>query len=504
MNVASILAGHARHHGDRCAVVCAGQRVGWRDLDARVNRAARVLAGIGVGRGDAVAFVLPNGLELLTLYWACARLGAVAVPLSPMLRETGLASLLADSGAVCVVAHSELLDTLEPVRTLLDTISSGGWLTLAATPRPGWRDFAGLCAAASAAPLAEAELPAGHPCHIIYSSGTTGLPKGIVLSHDVRAWYGALFSGSFRLTRKSVVLQTGSLVFNGALLMMFACFHAGATLVLEPRFEPAAFLERAETEAATHCMLVPAQTVALLRDPGFAPDRLDALEVLLSLGAPMLREHKDELARLLPGRYHELYGLTEGFVTILDRDDFARKPDSVGVPPPLFELRIVDDQGREVPVGTVGEIVGRGPILMQGYHRRPEQTAEAIRDGWLHSGDLGRVDADGFLYLVDRKKDLIVSAGVNVYPRDIEEVLATHPAVREVAVFGVPDARRGETPVAAVLLRKGVTVSGAELAAWLNARVAAAYQRVREVRVLEDLPRSSAGKTLKRELKARW
>jgi long-chain acyl-CoA synthetase len=504
MNLATILAGHARHHGERCAVVCAGQRLSWRDLDARVNRAARVLAGVGVRKGDAVAFVLPNGLELLTLYWACARLGAVAVPLSPMLREAGLASLLADSGAVSVVAHAGLLDALDAVRTQMEAIPPESWLSVAATPRPGWRDFTALCAAAAEVPLTEADLSPDHAFNIIYSSGTTGLPKGIVLSHEVRAWYGALFSASFRLTPRSVVLQTGSLVFNGALLMMFACFHAGATLVLEPRFEAAAFLDRAEAERATHCMLVPAQTIAVLRDPGFAPDRLASLEMLLSLGAPMLKEHKDELSRLLPGRYHELYGLTEGFVTILDRDDFARKSDSVGVPPPLFEMRIVDEQGREVAPGEVGEIVGRGPILMQGYHRRPQQTAEAIRDGWLHTGDLGRVDADGFLYLVDRKKDLIISAGVNVYPRDIEEVLATHPAVREVAVFGVPDAKRGETPVAAVLLRAGAAATGAELAAWLNARVAAGYQRVREVRVLEDFPRSSAGKTLKRELRARW
>ena len=188
-------------------------------------------------------------------------------------------------------------------------------------------------------------------------------------------------------------------------------------------------------------------------------------------------------------------------MTILDKRDLARKLDSVGVPPPLMELRILDEHGRDLPPGQVGEIVGRGPLMMPGYYKRPDLTAQAIVDGWLHSGDLGYVDEEGFLYLVDRQKDLIISGGVNVYPRDIEEVAVQHPAVREVAVFGIPDEKWGEVPVAAVILQRPGSLAAEELRAWINGRVAARYQQVREVILLDDFPRSSAGKTLKRTLR---
>jgi acyl-CoA synthetase (AMP-forming)/AMP-acid ligase II len=205
---------------------------------------------------------------------------------------------------------------------------------------------------------------------------------------------------------------------------------------------------------------------------------------------------------VLPRRFYELYGLTEGFVTILDRDDAERKAGSVGVPPPFYEMRIVGEDGREAPQGTVGEIAGRGPITMPGYYHRAEQTAEVLRDGWLVTGDLGYVDDEGFLYLVDRKKDMIDSGGVKVYPKDVEEIAARHPAILEVAVFGIPHDKWGETPCAAVVLHERDSASADELKAWINARVAAKYQRLDRVIVLDEFPRNAAGKTLKRELRA--
>ncbi|HQO30490.1 MAG TPA: AMP-binding protein, partial [Accumulibacter sp.] len=233
----------------------------------------------------------------------------------------------------------------------------------------------------------------------------------------------------------------------------------------------------------------------------FSPEKLASLEMILSLGAPLYQEHKDQLNRLLPNRFYELYGLTEGFWTILDKTQSQRKAGSVGSPPYFYEMRIVGEDGVDLPTGEVGEIVGRGPSLMSGYYGRPDLTVQALRDGWLFTGDLGYVDEEGYLYLVDRKKDMIDSGGVKIYPRDIEEVAAHHPAILEVAVFGVEHEKWGETPVAAVLLQRGATATAEELREWINARVGARFQRLHEVVILKEFPRNAAGKTLKRTMR---
>jgi acyl-CoA synthetase (AMP-forming)/AMP-acid ligase II len=226
--------------------------------------------------------------------------------------------------------------------------------------------------------------------------------------------------------------------------------------------------------------------------------------MILTLGAPQYREHKERLNRLLPGRFYELYCLAEGFVTVLDKHDYPRKPASVGSPLPFFEMKIADPNGNELPTGEIGEICGRGPILMPGYYKRPDLTRTAIRGGWLHSGDLGYVDEDGFLYLVDRVEEMILSDGVNVYPREIEEVVIQHPAVREASVFGVPDDKWGETPVAALVLKRPGSVGAGALKQWINERVSAKFQRVSAVMILEDFPRNAAGKILKREMRVQY
>ena len=503
LNLGMLLERNARYQGEKTALVYESRRLTFRQMRERVHRAANALAAAGLRKGDRVASFLPNSLEILDLYWAAASTGAVMVPLSTLLRGPGLASLLADSGARALVAAPALAETVESIGSGLAIPPGSRFLTGGAT-RPGWMSWDAAVAAAGDAEPPDAGIRPDDPYNIIYSSGTTGLPKGIVLSHRTRIAYATLFASSWRMTPESVVLHAGALVFNGAFLTLLPALFLGATFVLLKQFDPGRFVEVVAKEKVTHVFLVPSQLIALLATPGFDEETVGSLEMVGSVGAPLHGEHKEELARRLPGRFTELYGLTEGFMTILDRDAPPEKLHTVGAPPPFFEMRIVTADGRDAAVGEVGEIAGRSPLLMDGYWNRPRQTAEAVRDGWLYSGDLGSVDADGYLTLADRMKDMIISGGINVFPRDIEEVAARHEAVREVAVFGVPHEKWGEAPVAAIVLARPGAISADELRTWINERVPAAYQKVHEVVFHDDFPRSAAGKTLKREMRDKY
>ena len=503
MQIGTLLSRHARYRPDHLAVLFEQHRLTFRQFNARVNRLAHALLAAGLAKGDKVATILPNCLEQLDVYWATAKIGLVVVPMSPLLQEAGLASLLANSDSALVLSTATLAPVLDQVRSRLPGIRDDRWI-LVDGARPGYRRYSDLVAAVSESEPPDAQLVGSDPYNIIYSSGTTGEPKGIVHTHDVRAGYCTLFASAFRMTPESVCLHAGSIVFNGAFLDLMPWMYLGGTYILHPAFDAGRVIEEVERSRATHMVMVPSQIIALLNHPAFAPGKLASLEMIQSVGAPLHLEHKHRLNEALPGRFYELYGLTEGFMTVLDRNDAVRKAGSVGAPIGFYEMRILDDEGREVPTGQIGEICGRGPLMMSGYYRRPDLTAQAIVDGWLHSGDLGYVDEDGYLYLVDRKKDMIISGGVNVYPRDIEEVAARHPAVREVTVFGVEDARWGETPVAAVILRPEVQAAAGDLAAWINARVGAKFQRVADVLILEEFPRTIAGKTLKRVLQEQY
>jgi len=504
MNIGSLFSRHARYRPDHLAVVFEDQRLTYWEYNQSINRLANALLGLEIRKGDKVATLLPNCLELLEIYWAAAKIGAVIVPLSTLLLEKAMQGLLRDSDSVLLITDSSFVERIDSIKSALTAIAEDRYLLTDRTDVPGYLDYHALKAAAGDQEPEGILVTDDDPFNIMYSSGTTGLPKGILHTHNVRAWYATSFAAAYRMTPETITMHAGAIVFNGAFVDLMPTVFVGGTYILLSQFEPISYIDTIEREKVTHVMMVPAQIIAMLNAPNFSAKALDCLEMILSLGAPLHKEHKDELNKRLPGRFYELYGLTEGFVTVLDKEDYTAKPESVGVPPPFFEMRILNENGEDVPTGEVGEICGRGPILTPGYYKRADLTAEAIRDGWLYSGDLGYVDEDGFLYLVDRKKDMIISGGVNVYPKDIEEIVVQHPAVQEAAVFGIPHDKWGETPLAAVVLHPSGTVTPEELRSWVNERVAAKFQRVNDVVIMEEFPRNVAGKTLKRVMREEY
>ncbi len=496
MNIGSLPTRHARYRPDHLGFVFEDHRLTYSAFNAEINRLCNAMLGLGVTKGDHVFSVLSNSYELMTLYWMAAKTGIVIVPASTLLQAPGLKSLIADSDAIMVFADARFADMLTEIRPELSSVREDGYILVGnETPaEDGYRSYIDLIGDTSVDEPPDAGLTDDDVFNIMYTSGTTGDPKGIIHTHYVRAYYCTTFAASFRMSPESVVLHAGSIVFNGAMLDLMPWMYVGCTYLLHRAFDAAAVMDGIAFEKVTHVVLVPAQIVEIVNHPDFDPARLSSLEMILSVGAPLPLAYKEILNKALPGRFYELYGLTEGVCTVLDCRDSANKTGSVGVPPPLSEIKIIDAEGNDLPAGEIGEICGRSPLMMPGYYKRPDMTASAIVDGWLRTGDVGYVDCDGFLFLVDRIKDMIISGGVNVYPKDIEEVLNGHGDIIEAAVFGVPDEKWGERIIAAVRLKKNCTVAVGQLMNWANDHVGAKFQRLSDLLILDEFPRNMAGK----------
>lgn len=500
LNLGTMLRRNAKHYPHKVALVFEDERVTYEELNQRVNRTAHSLLQLGVEIGDKVALLLSNSLEMFELFWATAKIGAVVVPLNPMVQGKDLIRLLSDCEAKVLVVAQDYAAVIEKIRTEL-SIDPQRFVLVGEEPVLGYKNYKDLTAQASSEEP-DISVKESAPYNIMYSSGTTGLPKGIVHTHKTRAMTALTAGMGFGITFDSVILCAGSLVFNGSLAFMFPTMCAAATYVLLPKFSAMQAIDAIRSEKVTHTVMVPTQIIQILDSKEANRDDLASLKVLLSLGSPLPVERKKEFMAKYPGVLYELYGTTEGFSTVLRPEDMLRKMGSVGCPSQFNEYMIMDEAGNKLATGEIGEIVGTGPTLMSEYYNNPEATEKAFYQGsWVRTGDLGYMDEEGFLYLVDRKKDMIISGGVNVYPKDIEEVLAEHPSVSESAVFAIPHEKWGEVPCAHVTLKEGSKCSEDALLQWVNERVSAKYQRLHGLKIVADFPRSAAGKILKRTIR---
>lgn len=494
-----IWATNARVRSDQTALICAGERRTWKALNAGMNRVAHALIDYGINRGDRVAVLMANAVDTVEIMFGIVKAGACLVPLSGLLTPEQIAGLLADSGAQMLFACPKTHDLVEPVR---DAIAAK--LVSVRFEAEGWQPFATFTKGAEDTDptVVYAE---DDSFSIIYSSGTTGLPKGIVHSHRARlhwSWSNAL---EMRFTNSSIALATTSLYSNGTWFMMLPTLLLGGTVIVMDRFSPDEFLEIVEREKVTHSFVVPAQCSMILADPACGHRDLTSLQMLLSAGSALRTEVRREVERTITPRLFELYGFSEGFASIIGPEEARRHPGSVGKPVVGFDFRILDEDGREVPPGDIGEIAGTGGGVMRHYHGKPDQTQECLwtaPDGriFVRGGDLGRTDKDGNLYILDRKKDMILSGGFNVFPADIEEIVSQHPDVQDVTVIGVPHPRWDECPLALIIPRKGAQPDAEAILAWANDRLSKT-QRLSGVEFRDEFPRNALGKVLKRSLR---
>ncbi len=494
---------HARTQPHKEAVVCGNVRRNWGDFSANINRVANALAARGIGPGQQVAVLMGNSVEILEVMFGVVRAGACVVPLSGLLTGEQLATLIDDSDAVLLFATSEFIDRLGEHRQRCNKLRADGLVSVFCET-PGWQGFdAFLQGTASTPPPASCH--AALPFNIIYSSGTTGLPKGIVQTHRVRTHWAMFNAIEQGFNEHSRALTTTALYSNGTWLVMLPALFVGGTCVVMPAFDAHEFLATLQQERITHTFMVPAQFLMVLAQPDFDSVDMQHLQSLLCAGSPLRRDTKREVLRRFGNKLTELYGFSEGFGAVLKPHQHAERFDSVGRPVIGCEVCILDDAGNVLPPGEVGEIAGHGAGMMARYHRRDEQTAALIwRDArgrsWIRSGDIGKLDAQGYITLVDRKKDMIISGGFNVFPSDIEAVVGGHPDVLDVTVIGIPHDKWGETVLALVIPKAGVAADTTAIQAWANERLAR-HQRLAAVELRDDFPRNALGKVLKRVLR---
>jgi long-chain acyl-CoA synthetase len=496
--IPDLIRAFAREQPTHPALVHNDKRMTYAELDAMMDRIAATLQHDGLNSGDVVAVCGSSSIEYSALYLGALRAGVAVAPLAPSSTPDSLVTMIADAGATHLFIDATVANLFTDTRAQikarfisLDDSSDGDaftqWLVPADTkPQP-------------------VELAREQPFNIIYSSGTTGTPKGIVQSHYMR-WMHVARAAINLYDTNTITLLATPLYSNTTLVSFFPTLARGGTVVLMAKFDAEKYLALAAKHRVTHTMLVPVQYQRVMALPSFGDFDLSAFKMKQCTSAPFGAALKADILARWPGGLVEVYGMTEGGGTCsLRAHETPNKLHTVGKPAPGHDIRLIDDEGREVAAGEIGEVVGHSPAMMNGYHNQPKKTSEAewfdsTGKRFIRTGDVGRFDADGFLQLMDRKKDMIISGGFNIYPSDLEAVLREHPAIADVAVVGVQSEKWGETPVAFVVTRPGAKANAKEINDWFNGKVGKT-QRLAALEFLDQLPRSAIGKVLKRELR---
>ena len=509
MNIGSLLTKASRLHGNRLAIQYGEQRLTYAELNQRVGRLAQALQTLGVRPGDRVAIVQRNGPALFETLFACLRAGAAAVPINVRLHPEEVAFICQDCGARVLVATDEYAASALRAREQLPELQLVGVESI-----PSALDYETLLSGAEPMNV-DSQVDPDDLAWLFYTSGTTGKPKGAMLTHrNLLAMTMNYYADVNPMAPEDVVLHAAPLTHGSGLYGLPAIAKGATSVILHtPSFDVEMVFQLIQgLRVTTIAFLAPTQIKMLLNGPYQSYD-LSSLRCIPYGGGPMYVEDMKQAVEAFGPVLVQIYGQGEAPMTIsyLRREEHVTHGDpsaeqrlaSAGIPRTDVEVRIVDDDDHEVAAGAIGEIAARGSVVMAGYWNRPDVTAETLRGGWLHTGDIGMLDEQGYLYLLDRKKDMIISGGNNIYPREIEEVLLKHPAVYEVAVIGVPDPLWGESVKAIVALRPGMVVTEEEVNAFCRQHLAS-YKKPRTVEFVLELPKSAYGKILKRELREQY
>jgi long-chain acyl-CoA synthetase len=499
-SIVEVLRANAKAHPDKLALVCGQARLTWAAFDAGINRVANLLLGQGMQKGDRIAILAPNSAEYALLFMGSLRAGGCVTPLSSMASPEALQKMLADCAA-CAIFVAKPYDAL--VAGFLPDMPITRYAMDFSDPA-----YLSMVEAVAGASTTDPVVPIGlHDAfNLIYSSGTTGTPKGILHDHWMRAAQMDRVTPNGYDDNARTLIST-PLYSNTTIVSFIPTLFGGSTVHLMPKFDARDYLGIVEAERITHTMLVPVQYKRIMEVPDFDRFDLSPMRVKFSTSAPLRADVKADVLARFPGKLIEYYGSTEGGgVTVLVADEYPDKLHTVGKLAPGNDIRLIDANGNEVPQGQVGEICGRGPTMMAGYFGRDDLTRDyiwrnAAGDVYFRSGDMGHFDDDGFLILSDRKKDMIISGGMNIYANDLELVLLADPDVTDAAVIGVPSEAWGETPYGLIVLRDGASRSLDDIRSAANDRLGKS-QRLSGLEARDALPRSTIGKILKRELRA--